>query len=182
MKLWEIAVRRVNWKPTKLSFICSKHFKDEDFIRKKDENQRAKLKKGAIPSVFDFPKHLMKERKVRSAPKKRNITSAEKHQRSYEVHKKNILHDHTYAHISYTHQISILKSKILRLKKKYKIIYQYKCRKEQEIGKLKSLLKEMKEKGTILPETEAIVNSFDSLAAEIIKMNTKNRGKRAILQ
>lgn len=54
----------MNWKPTKLSFICSKHFKDEDFITKKSENTRAKLKKDAVPSIFDFPKHLIKEKKV----------------------------------------------------------------------------------------------------------------------
>lgn len=53
---WVQALRREKWKPTKTSIICSKHFKDDDFDR--SSPFRVDLKKGAIPSVFEFPDHL----------------------------------------------------------------------------------------------------------------------------
>lgn len=178
MKLWQIAVRRVNWKATKLSYLCSKHFRDEDFIVKKSETTRARLKKDAVPSIFDFPKHLVKRRKHRPSPKKGKISCAEKKQKLHKVYIKNILHDHCYVNKSPVHEISKIKSKMLKIKKKYKTVYQNKCRKEQKISKLKSLIKQMKENGRILPETEAIINNFDDLAVEIMKNEQRNRGKK----
>ena len=47
---WEKVVRRQDFKSTKNSVLCSKHFKPEDFIV---GEQRKKLKPGIIPSVFE---------------------------------------------------------------------------------------------------------------------------------
>lgn len=167
----------MNWKPTSLSFICSKHFRDEDFITKKSENTRAKLKKDAVPSIFDFPKYLKKETKIRPPPKKRKFISAE-HQDIHAV-KKNVLHDHSYACMSYKQNIYSLKSKIMKIKKKYIMVYQNKCRKDQKIVHLTSLIREMREKNIILPETEEIITSnSDGLALQLIKNEKRNRARK----
>lgn len=54
---WEIAVRRVGFVACDRSMLCSEHFKREDFDR---TGQTVRLKAGAVPSIFSFPKHLQK--------------------------------------------------------------------------------------------------------------------------
>ncbi|KAH6925842.1 hypothetical protein HPB50_011090 [Hyalomma asiaticum] len=55
---WLAAIRRDKWSPNTTSCytkVCSRHFKDEDFI----QGKRRRLKKGAVPSVFEeYPPHL----------------------------------------------------------------------------------------------------------------------------
>ncbi|KAH8040137.1 hypothetical protein HPB51_009393 [Rhipicephalus microplus] len=55
---WHAAIRRDKWSPNTTSCytkVCSRHFKEEDFI----EGKRRRLKKGAVPSVFEvYPPHL----------------------------------------------------------------------------------------------------------------------------
>lgn len=65
-KRWIIATRRVNFTPSTSTRICSKHFKLTDY-----DNHFGKisLKKGAVPSLFDFPKHLQKRLATRKTRK-----------------------------------------------------------------------------------------------------------------
>ncbi|KAH8033392.1 hypothetical protein HPB51_011835 [Rhipicephalus microplus] len=55
---WLAAIRRDKWSPNTTSCytkVCSRHFKEENFI----EGKRRRLKKGAVPSVFEaYPPHL----------------------------------------------------------------------------------------------------------------------------
>lgn len=59
---WLAAIRRDKWSPNTTSCytkVCSRHFKEEDFI----EGKRRRLKKGAVPSVFEgYPSHLQPKR------------------------------------------------------------------------------------------------------------------------
>nr|XP_050032240.1 uncharacterized protein LOC126528390 [Dermacentor andersoni] len=70
---WLGAIRRDKWSPNTTSCytkVCSRHFKEEDFI----EGKRRRLKKGAVPSVFEeYPSHLQ----PKSTPA-RNTTSIDK--------------------------------------------------------------------------------------------------------
>uniref|UniRef100_A0A8C5WB55 THAP domain-containing protein 1 n=1 Tax=Leptobrachium leishanense TaxID=445787 RepID=A0A8C5WB55_9ANUR len=50
-KKWESAVRRVNFKPTKYSSICSDHFTPDCFKR---ECNNKLLKDNAVPTLFSF--------------------------------------------------------------------------------------------------------------------------------
>lgn len=60
LQLWVKAIRRENWKPTKSSKLCSNHFISSDFIPRQMSKMKL-LKPDAVPSVFNFPKHLQKE-------------------------------------------------------------------------------------------------------------------------
>lgn len=54
-KKWIIATKRDKFNPTDSSRLCGKHFKVTDY----NEHFGSKLlKKDAVPSIFNFPKHL----------------------------------------------------------------------------------------------------------------------------
>ncbi|XP_066565220.1 peroxynitrite isomerase THAP4 isoform X2 [Amia ocellicauda] len=50
---WKRAVRRESWTPNKYSFLCSKHF-SQDCFQRRYEDQHRQLKATAVPSIFDF--------------------------------------------------------------------------------------------------------------------------------
>ncbi|XP_076055196.1 THAP domain-containing protein 3-like [Oratosquilla oratoria] len=57
LRKWLISVKWENWKPTKNSKICSEHFTEDCFDR---TGQTVRLKLHAVPTIFNFPKHLQK--------------------------------------------------------------------------------------------------------------------------
>ncbi|XP_013877851.1 THAP domain-containing protein 6 [Austrofundulus limnaeus] len=66
--LWAKAMNRVKkkgwlWQPGRGNYLCSEHFKPEDFDR---TGQTTRLRQNTVPSVFQFPPHLQKK-----TPKKR---------------------------------------------------------------------------------------------------------------
>ena len=56
------------WTPTKHLVLCEKHFKEEDYVCTKQHQTKKYLKKDAIPSIFEFPPHLVKKHRKRRAP------------------------------------------------------------------------------------------------------------------
>ncbi|GBM77303.1 hypothetical protein AVEN_13350-1 [Araneus ventricosus] len=64
-KIWEINIRRENFKATKSSRLCSKHFSPDSFDREKFGGTW--LKKTAVPTVFNFDKQFV-ERKITRKP------------------------------------------------------------------------------------------------------------------
>ncbi|KAL5245214.1 hypothetical protein ACI65C_012624 [Semiaphis heraclei] len=66
LKKWIYAVRRINFKPTRNSILCSLHFTENDY-NKAVVSGKLVLKKCAVPTIFKFPDHLMpkvKERRI----------------------------------------------------------------------------------------------------------------------
>ncbi|XP_024215412.1 THAP domain-containing protein 1 isoform X7 [Halyomorpha halys] len=58
-KKWILAVNRNNWKPSKRSYLCSRHFTQDCFDR---SEFYVKLNKGAFPTIFDsYSECLMPE-------------------------------------------------------------------------------------------------------------------------
>ena len=53
---WKVRIFRVGFEPSKYSYVCSKHFKKEDFTEPSKDTptvyQKPRLKRGAIPSLF----------------------------------------------------------------------------------------------------------------------------------
>ncbi|XP_038125269.1 THAP domain-containing protein 6-like [Cyprinodon tularosa] len=64
-KRWERAVRREDFAATNRSMLCSEHFKPEDFDR---TGQTVRLRPNVIPSVFNFPTSLQKQKGKRTKP------------------------------------------------------------------------------------------------------------------
>nr|XP_033487880.1 THAP domain-containing protein 6-like [Epinephelus lanceolatus] len=57
-KQWEAALRREGFSASSSSMLCSGHFKPEDFDR---TGQTVRIRDGAVPSVFSFPVHLLRD-------------------------------------------------------------------------------------------------------------------------
>ena len=71
-------MRRENWAPTKYSVLCSKHFEAEDYEPDAEFSQRRRLKKTAIPTLFNYPSYLQpKKENPRPPAKKRSQPSCE---------------------------------------------------------------------------------------------------------
>lgn len=66
LQKWVHAVRRKDFKPTSSSTLCSLHFKKTDFYSAIVSGKQM-LKKTVVPTIFDFPNHLLpkiKERRI----------------------------------------------------------------------------------------------------------------------
>ena len=57
------ALRRDKWNLSKWSFVCSKHFKETDYVTPPGL-PNLRIKRTAVPSIFDFPKHLQALQKI----------------------------------------------------------------------------------------------------------------------
>ncbi|KAG8227524.1 hypothetical protein J437_LFUL008396 [Ladona fulva] len=64
---WVNSLRRKNFVPSKTSKVCSKHFTEDCFNMK---TSRPRLKVTAVPTIFDFPRHLMPKVQSRRATKR----------------------------------------------------------------------------------------------------------------
>lgn len=71
LKKWIAAVRRKDWNPTKHSRLCSFHFTADSYDTS-GWSSVPKLKSDAVPTIFDFPAHLMETVVPRPPPRERN--------------------------------------------------------------------------------------------------------------
>lgn len=95
-----MAMKRDHWKPSIYSVLCEKHFKPGDYLMGEEAANKLKkyLKPDAIPSVFDFPPHLLKETNPRKPTTKRIATSpvTSVPNKKPKTDFQPISHDHTY--------------------------------------------------------------------------------------
>lgn len=70
-KQWIFAMRRENFKPSKHARICSKHFTPDSFITCPWSSNK-RLRSDAVPSIFNFPSHLIKKIVIRRPPVSRH--------------------------------------------------------------------------------------------------------------
>lgn len=69
-------MRREKFKPSGSSLLCCRHF-SEDCYQISGWSSKKTLKKDAVPSIFEFPDHLVKKKEHRPPPKKRSTSEAE---------------------------------------------------------------------------------------------------------
>ena len=60
---WIHAIKCKNFEPTSTAKLCSLHFKDADYIPPVISGP-LQLRKDAVPSIFDFPDHLVSKEKL----------------------------------------------------------------------------------------------------------------------
>ena len=54
---WTVNMRRDHWTPKPHSTLCSDHFEEKHFDR---TGQTTRLRADAVPTLFNFPRHLIK--------------------------------------------------------------------------------------------------------------------------
>lgn len=64
LKLWLNAIKMVNWQPSKTSKLCSAHFLETDYQHRPGSSVKL-LKPDSVPSIFNFPQHLIKTKSSR---------------------------------------------------------------------------------------------------------------------
>ncbi|GBN26910.1 hypothetical protein AVEN_91428-1 [Araneus ventricosus] len=70
---WLLALRRVNFRPTKYSRLCSEHFSENQIDR--TSLACVRLKENAVPNIFKgYPKHLQKKLKWLSSTENESMT------------------------------------------------------------------------------------------------------------
>ncbi|XP_049945393.1 THAP domain-containing protein 1-like isoform X1 [Schistocerca serialis cubense] len=58
LKKWITSVKRKDFKPTSCSFLCGNLFRQDDYVVSPG-TWKKRLRHEAVPSIFDFPTHLM---------------------------------------------------------------------------------------------------------------------------
>jgi len=171
---WVIAVKRENFKPTNNSYLCSKHFAENDYVHSSaDLNPRLKFK--AVPSIFDFPDHLKKlPPKTRKPPAKRD----------YPIEPIEIEHPEPnppqeLSPPAKKAKITISPTKT-KLKKKIKTLQQKLRRKETKIQSLSDAIKTLQEKKLLTEDCGTIIERhFSGITKEIITSELKNNTKKS---
>ncbi|GBN36791.1 DNA transposase THAP9 [Araneus ventricosus] len=151
-KLWEVKIKRVNFKATQHSKICSKHFTPGSFDSTKFGGTW--LKPDAVPSIFDFGENSKGETtkmpNPRKPPVKRRISPDES------LHEAQKL-----LQISKV-EVSNCKQTIRKLRQENKHL-------KKRVASLNGMLSELKEKKMISDDASAVLKlSLPGAAAEFI--------------
>lgn len=72
LKRWIINVRRKNWTPSSSSRLCCNHFEEDQFFI--DKKGKRRLKDTAVPTIFNFPPHLLKKRETTKATRIKSVS------------------------------------------------------------------------------------------------------------
>ncbi|KAM7375607.1 hypothetical protein PAMA_014624 [Pampus argenteus] len=72
LKRWLLNVRRKNWTPSRSSRLCSSHFEEDQFFTDKKDKRR--LKDTAVPTIFNFPLHLLKKKEASRATRTKRVS------------------------------------------------------------------------------------------------------------
>nr|XP_047124306.1 THAP domain-containing protein 1-like [Hydra vulgaris] len=169
-KLWLVALKRYKFISKKHHYVCSEHFLTEDFLVRPGYEIK-KLRPNAIPSVFNFPKHLLHEKKNHKLPKKRIVqeifqTSTTSNACSLGD---NNIHERE-------HKKQLIESQNEQLlKKKVKCLQQKLRRKSRKINNLSQVIKSFKDKKWICKYAANFLNeNFSGLTANMFTNGIKN--------
>ena len=161
---WIAALRRVDFKPTPNSSVCSDHFLPSDYTDLTSE--RRKLKQDVIPTIFNFPMHLVRKTSKRKSPTKRTTDADEDEPKPPSAKK-------TKANSS--PPVSPKKKKLLR---KIETLKQKVRRKESKIQSLKSLVDKLEEENLLASDAAYIIKqNFSGLKSELFGSELKNQNR-----
>ena len=178
-KLWILAIRRKNYTPSKSSFVCSEHFRPDDF---KTHTTRKCLKENSVPSLFRaLPEHLqatepeVKKRKVQ-------VPEVQEEHAVSDVH--HIMLDHSYSFPS-----SLPEAK-LKCDKMQKLAYEMMAKEKTQKCKVQAALCNVtqlsnalevleQEKLSSLDVTSLASGRFSNIEVKLIKDLLSHRSKNA---
>ena len=173
LKKWLHAVRRTDWKPSKYSVICSDHFTQADYGDKR-------LLKNAVPSVFNFPDKMQKQKSTRRCLKRKlpETTTPETPSASTPTEfatPQSVEMDHGYGKTpSVPREEAMRKTEMLR--KRVRSLQQKTRRQGQKITKLTDLINELQNKNLIEQEPATVMQQcFDGNLLQIFSHELKHK-------
>ena len=161
---WIAALRRVDFKTTPNSSVCSDLFLPSDYTDSTSE--RRKLKQDVIPTISNFPKQLVRKTSKRKSPTKRTTDADEDKPKPPSAKK-------TKANSS--SPVSQKKKKLLR---KIKTLKQKVRRKESKIQSLKSLVDKLEKENLLASDAAYIIKqNFFGLKSGLFGSELKNQNR-----
>ncbi|XP_047208156.1 THAP domain-containing protein 6-like [Girardinichthys multiradiatus] len=151
-KAWILAFRRMDFRPSNKTVLCSNHFNKGDFDR---TGQTVRLREGVIPCVFaSFPNHLKKKPvKARSTRTSRRALETIKDHVPAPKPPKLSVSDHHYA-LNPDQVKKKLSDAQARIEELERQLRNAKDRERRQKQTLKSLLEQLEDKGMISEEIQ----------------------------
>ena len=174
-------MRRKDWTPSKSGRICEKHFLPTDYtyppsLPFSKSLSRKRLKPDAVPSCFNFPRHLQKAPvKERPVPTRSHPVPSE-HPCPADTAKVARL-KHSYAKESPSKKAIRYKRLLLKIQRTIKTVRQKNIRKEKTT---KGLVRQLQKSKMMSEEAgNSFGNNFGHMAMELFKNQQKNAEKQA---
>ena len=175
------ALCRDKWNSSKLSFVYSKHFKETGYVTPPGlPNPR--LKRNAVPSIVDFPIHMLAPQKIPRRELKRISNSTDQNNPFDEsMLTQNFSHttQTNYKHKQAKRKNSELTPTKLKLKRKIKVLQQKIRRQTKKISSLKDIIDNLK-RNQLLKEApaELLKDQFSGLTLEMLKNDMQNAKRK----
>ena len=161
--------------------MCSKHFKETDYVTP-PVLPNPRLKRNAVPSMFDFPKHMLAPQKSPRRELKQISNSTDQNNPFDEsMLTQNFSHvsQTNYKHKQANRTNSELTPTKLKLKRKIKVLQQKSRRQTKKISSLKDIIDNLK-RNQLLTEApaELLKDQFSGLTLEMLKNEMQNAKKK----
>ena len=169
-RTWAIAARLSSY-PTENQFLCSDHFKSEDYKFGNSTIKSKVLKEDAVPSVFAFTEE-------RKPPLKRTFPEeADRCVKKTRYDGEQLVPSVPSINVSPSKEQ--LESQINELKKKLKVLQQKVRRQHHKIESLQSLVTDLKSKDLISNNVTTILEeNFSGLSSDIILNHFSNKDRK----
>ena len=175
LKKWVVAVKRENFTPTTNHRLCSNHFSPLDYD---DTGFRRKLKRGVVPSIFNFPAHLQKSAVktrrvlVRTIPASFTTNGTVRTEKSIAQLSKSVCLDHSY--FCTDRGLSLRKRRleehVKKLQKKLRAFQQRTRRLKKTTRRLKDCLRDAKDKHLLEKGAHEILeDAFGGMSLALFK-------------
>ena len=190
MSRWIAAVKRDKWQPNSTDTLCSVHFEETCF---RIYNTQVRLRENAVPSLFSFPKHLLKKAKERRAIRKHNTaqvsSSSSAATSTFLVpDAETVKLHHNYALMAsprgikrkYAEMVNREKHNKQLALKKLKVARRRLFRQQQKLKSMKDVIKQLKSMRNVNRDAvDLIEHCFGNIPAELLNRKLHRKSKEA---
>jgi len=189
---WTAAIKRDKWAPKTSDYICSAHFTDNCFRKYVTQ---VRLREDAVPTVFDFPPHLVKpattpRREIlkfdvtnatipsTSTPVTSEQQTSQDSSDSDQIKAKAVLQQHNYALLrspravkrKLEEQLSYTQRMHEVAVKRLKVVRRSLFRQKKRLSNMKSVIDELKQRKDINAEAVSLIERcFGHIPAEMLR-------------